>query len=100
MKFLGVGLLWQKGEPDIYGQPSYGEPIPVQHRWQNKSGLFITREGRTEGYSSKVYVNIYAKPGDRISKRTTDTIEKSFEIKDSREIQNISGKKTEYRVLL
>jgi hypothetical protein len=100
MKFLSKGLLWKKGPPDIYGQPTYGKPIVIQHRWEQKNGVFITREGRTQGYSSRIYIDVYADAGDRIAKRVTDSIDNSYEIKDARAISNVSGSKTEYRVVL
>jgi hypothetical protein len=100
MKYLSTGLLWVAGEPDIYGQPTYQNPVSVRHRWEDKTGLFITGNGRQEAFKSRVYVDVLPKPGDRISKRVSDGLAGSIEIKDVREILSVSGKKREIRILL
>lgn len=100
MRFLTTGLLWIAGEPDIYGQPTYENPVSVRHRWEDKSGLFINANGRQEAFKSRVYIDVLPRPGDRISKRASDGLAGSLEIKDVREIINVSGKKREVRVLL
>lgn len=100
MKFLTTGLLWESGPPDIYGQPTFNNPRPIRHRWEDRTGLFINNQGRQEGFRHRVYTDIKPNIGDRIAKRTTDGFDKSIEIKDVREILSVSGKKREVRVLL
>jgi len=46
MKFLTTGLLWESGAPDAFGQPSFGDPVSIRHRWEHKTGMFINNEGR------------------------------------------------------
>ena len=100
MKYLTTGLLWEAGSPDIYGQPTFGDPRPVRHRWEDRTGLFINNQGRQEGFKHRVYLNRSARIGDRIAKRSTDGFDNSIEIKDVREILSVNGKKREVRVLL
>jgi hypothetical protein len=100
MRFLTTGLLWESGEPDIYGQPTFGRPKPIRHRWEDRTGLFINNQGRQEAFKHRVYTDLKPKPGDRLAKRGTDKFEQSHEIKDVREILSVSGKKREVRVLL
>jgi hypothetical protein len=100
MRYLEQGYLWRSGPPDIYGQPTYESPEIFNHRWEQKSGLFIDDKGRQESFKSRVYMDKEPKPGDRISRKLIDNIEKSFEVKDVRVIFSVSGKKSEVRVLL
>jgi hypothetical protein len=100
MRFLSNGLLWISSDPDIYGQPTFSGPVNIRHRWEDRSGLFINSQGRQEAFKHRVYTDVKPKPGDRLAKRSTDTFESSHEIKDVREILNVSGKKREVRVLL
>jgi hypothetical protein len=99
-KFLSKGNVWVAGPPDIYGQPTFTGPIVVRHRWEERSGMFINAQGRQEAFKSRVYMDYMPKPGDRLSKRLSDALESSFEIKDVRQVLNVSGKSNEIRVLL
>jgi hypothetical protein len=100
MKFLSTGLLWVSGDPDIYGQPTFLDPVSIRHRWEDRTGLFINSQGRQEAFKHRVYTDLKPKPGDRLAKRSTDSLANSHEVKDVREIINVSGKKREVRVLL
>jgi hypothetical protein len=100
MRFLTRGLLWVSGDPDIYGQPTFSDPVSIQHRWEDRTGLFINNQGRQEAFKHRVYTDLKPKAGDRIAKRVTDSFANSHEVKDVREIINVSGKKREVRVLL
>lgn len=99
-RYLGQGLVWVAGTPDIYGQPTFTGPNSMKHRWEDRTGLFINNQGRQEGFKHRVYMDTLVKPGDRISKRTTDTFDDSIEVKDVREIMSVNGRKREIRVLL
>jgi hypothetical protein len=100
MRYLGQGLVWVAGEPDIYGQPTFNAPRPMKHRWEDRTGLFINNQGRQEGFKHRVYMDTPVKPGDRLAKRSTDGFDNSIEIKDVREILSVNGKKREIRALL
>jgi hypothetical protein len=65
MRYLGQGLVWVAGEPDIYGQPTFNAPRPMKHRWEDRTGLFINNQGRQEGFKHRVYMDTPVKPGDR-----------------------------------
>jgi hypothetical protein len=100
MRFLTTGLLWVSGDPDIYGQPTFDDPVSIRHRWEDRTGLFINAQGRQEAFKHRVYTDLKPKPGDRIAKRPSDEFSASLEIKDVREIINVRGTKREVRLLL
>ena len=100
MKYIGEGLLWRQGPPDIYGQPTFGTPEVIKHRWERRAGMFINGQGRQETYNSRVYINTVPNTGDRVAETTSGSLDCSYEIKDVRQIFSVSGKKNEVRVLL
>ena len=48
-------VYWPPGPADAYGQPTHGDPIEIDVRWQDRTEEFLDKEGRVQLSRAIVY---------------------------------------------
>lgn len=90
----------------MYGRPSWSPPVVVNCRWEDVSNTFTDGGGQQQRSRSRIYVDRRLAVGDFIAKGVFTDVdpyepdESAKEIRDFREISNVLGDRTEYRVLI
>ena len=103
MRFNDVITVWQRGELNPIGKPTYSLPERVKARWEDRTVLFISPDGRSERSRAVVYVPKEFPTGALIKKgwhRTNTPPQDAYEVRDVRVIPNLHGTKKETRLIL
>lgn len=96
---------WPPASIDGFGAPSFGAPVEIACRWQERGELFVDREGRETRSRSIVYPDRYLERGGWLLKGTsaeTDprNVAGAFEVLDIREAPEMSGDLVEVKAWL
>lgn len=103
-KHNDTATLWKHDGLDLYGNPSYAEPVVITVRWEYQTKLITDSQGREiqgQGviyFPEKVFdIGDYIADGEYTDLTPTRG---SFEIKNERNVSNLSGTEREYRALV
>ena len=96
--------IWQIDGLDINSQPSYIGPITIKGRHEQKASVFLNADGRETRGNSTVYTeDSGARLADLIfvgESVSATPAPGSQEIKDLQVISNLSGTRTEYKIII
>lgn len=99
--------VWVPASLDIYGSPTFSPPIQVECRWQEGERRYITENGTEARGRHTVYIdpsNESSIPNGSYLARgqyaDLTPISGSWEIKQRRLHKNLSGTKSEFRLIL
>lgn len=96
--------IWKSLGTDWHGQPTWSAPIVKKVRWEDSQKLYITERGQEARGRSTVYCDTpIADFGDYIFLGESTEVSppsRSYTVKDVRSVTNISGTRTEYRVIV
>lgn len=96
---------WAPSGVDNFGDPSFATPVTLKAKWEDRTELFVSNEGREERSRSVVYVDTDVLFGGYLLRgvsTTADplTVTNAFLIKDFRKISNFETTVHERRVML
>lgn len=103
MRWIHKVTVWKKEGTDFQGQPVYSSPIHSNARWEDRSSIFTDNDGKERRSESTIYVEKEFEKGDFIvkGKYTSSTPPtEAREIRDVRNMPNLTGTKVERRLLL
>ena len=103
MRFIHNVTVWRNEGVDFQGAPDFSGPVSARARWEDRSSVFIDADGKQNRSESTIYVDKEFKRGDFIVfGKSTDSSPpaEAREIKDVRNMPNLSGTKVERRLLL
>ena len=96
---------WSPGTPDGFGGVSFGTPVVVKGRWEDRTNLFVDIDGNEARSSTRVYLDRDVELNGFLflgSSTATDpkTVSDAKEIRDFRKTPNLQATEFERRVLL
>ena len=103
-KFPQTATIWKQTGLDMRGNALYGTPVKTHVRWEDTETVFIGSDGRESRGTAIVYLpDDLASVGDFISYGDSSSATPNSEaqqVKALRRVTNMSGSRTEYRVVL
>ena len=103
MRFIHDVTVWRNEGIDFQGAPKFSDPVKARARWEDRSSIFIGPDGKQNRSESTIYVDREFKRGDFIvlgKNTSSEPPTEAREIKDVRNMPNLSGTKMERRLLL
>ena len=99
-----VATVWKKGAIDMYGAPTWGTPTQIMVRWEEGERRYITEDGtEARGRNSIMFDGDgVLEIGDYIfrgASTATSPPTKSWEIKQTYRVPNLSGTKVFYEAV-
>ena len=96
--------IWKAGDLDIYGQPTWSDPIHVMVRWEEGDRGYITTMGVEERGRNTIFFegDGTLEIGDYIARghlTEVSPVKGSWAIKQTRRIPNLTGTKIEWRAI-
>jgi hypothetical protein len=98
--------IWVPASIDIYGSPTFGTPLKVKCRWEEGDRKYITENGTEAKGRNTIYMNPsyqeYITDGAYLFKGESSASSPppgSWELKQKRVITNLSGTKSELRII-
>lgn len=97
---------WSPGVPDGFGGITFGAPIQIKGRWEDRTDLFIDPQGKEVRSAARVYVvqdvalRGYLFLGTSTAADPTVESVGALEIRDFRRTPNLLATEFERRVLL
>jgi len=102
-RFTELATYWTQGSLDRYGNPTWNGPNTTKVRWEDRSELFISTDGKRETSRSRVYMEPNLDIGDYITRGENSDSESPSEadvVKQFQEVRNVRGDKRERKVIL
>lgn len=104
MKHPHLITIWKLQGTDWHGNATFSSPVKKYVRWEDQQKLYITENGTESRGRSVIYCDTpIADFGDYLFLGDSDDAsppDRSYTVKDVRNITNISGTRTEYRVIV